>query len=107
MIVKRELSGGYTITRLTETHLQTQHYQGYTRKEAISLFREEFKRPNKYLYGWKIWVNYGQGWEYECFERTWKEAKAQLATYRANVPGIQIKATRGREQNPNYHWRIG
>ena len=25
---------------------------------------------NKFLYGWKFYVNYGQGWEYEIFEVT-------------------------------------
>lgn len=25
-------------------------------------------KPNKYLYGWKLYVNYGRGWEYETFE---------------------------------------
>ena len=27
---------------------------------------------NKFLYGWKLSVNYGQGWEYETFEETYK-----------------------------------
>lgn len=60
------------------------------------------KRVNKWLYGWKILVNYGHGWEYECFELTRKEARAQLKTYRENVPGISIKAVPGREPNPDY-----
>lgn len=25
-------------------------------------------KVNKYLYGWKFYCHYGQGWEYECFE---------------------------------------
>ena len=56
------------------------------------------KRVNKYLYGWKILVHYGQGWEYELFEETWKEAKARLKEYRENCPQYPVKAVRGREK---------
>lgn len=58
-------------------------------------------KNNKYLYGWKILVNYGQGWEYECFELTWKDTKENLRLYReaCNYP---VKAIKGRERTPNY-----
>lgn len=29
-------------------------------------------KNNKYLYGYKFFVNYGQGYEYERFEETYK-----------------------------------
>jgi len=54
---------------------------------------------NKYIYGWKIYVNYGQGWEYELFETTWKETKARLKEYRENCPQYPIKQAYGRELN--------
>ncbi len=59
-------------------------------------------RVNKYLYGWKLYVHYGQGWEYELFEETWKEARERLKEYRENCPQYPIKAVRGREPNPHY-----
>ena len=57
------------------------------------------KKVNKYLYGWKLYVNYGAGYEYEIFETTWKEAKQRLKEYRENCPQYSIKASRGRELN--------
>jgi hypothetical protein len=59
-------------------------------------------KQNKFLYGWKLLVNYGQGWEYELFEESWKEAKERLKEYRENCPQYPIKAVRGREHNPDY-----
>lgn len=56
-------------------------------------------RVNRYLYGWRIMVNYGQGWEYEIFEEIWREARARLAEYRANCPQYPVKAVRSREPN--------
>jgi hypothetical protein len=59
------------------------------------------QRVNKYLYGWKLHVNYGQGWEYETFEAT-------LAAYRVNRKAYQENChypqrwSRGREINPAY-----
>ena len=35
---------------------------------------------------WEIQVNYGQGFECDTTESTWKDAKAQAKTYRENVP---------------------
>jgi len=59
------------------------------------------KRVNKYLYGWKIYVDYGNGWEYECFETTYRGMKENRKTYRENCPYL-IKITQGRETNPDY-----
>lgn len=60
------------------------------------------KRINKYLYGWKFYCNYGQGWEYECFETTFDAMKENRKAYRDNSP-YPLKITRGREVNPD--WR--
>lgn len=56
---------------------------------------------NKYLYGWKLLVNYGQGWEYECFYTSFKEARKEVKTYRENC-SYPVKLSQGRELNPNY-----
>lgn len=60
------------------------------------------KRMNKYIYGYKLYVNYGQGWEYETFELTWKEAKEQRECYWQNCPQYPTKLVAGRESNPDY-----
>lgn len=59
-------------------------------------------KVNKYIYGWKLLVNYGQGYEYEVFEETYKEARARLKEYRENCPQYPAKLTQGRELNPEY-----
>lgn len=59
------------------------------------------RRVNKYLYGWKFYVNYGQGWEYECFEPTAKGMYENRDAYRANCQ-YPLKITYGRESNPEY-----
>ena len=40
----------------------------------------------KYLYLWIIQGNYGQGWEDECAEESWSEARTRLREYRENSP---------------------
>lgn len=40
---------------------------------------------NKYLYGWKLSINYGQGWEYETFEETFKQYKENARLYRGRT----------------------
>lgn len=59
------------------------------------------KKENKYLYGYKLYVNYGQGWEYELFEDTLKEIKQRVKEYRENTK-YPVKASPGRETNPKY-----
>jgi hypothetical protein len=54
------------------------------------------KRERKTIDVWRIWVNYGQGWEHECSELTWKEAREQVACYRANC-NYPVKVTLGRD----------
>lgn len=58
-------------------------------------------RINKYLYGYKIYVNYGYGWEYECYELTRRDMKNQVKCYKENC-SYPVKVTRGREFNPEY-----
>ncbi len=56
------------------------------------------KKQNKYLYGWKFWVNYGNGWEYEIFEETFKGMQENRKAYLENCK-YPLKITRGRELN--------
>ena len=51
-----------------------------------------------------VLTNYGQGWEHEATENSWREAREQMKTYRANVPGINIKAVRRREPVDRPGW---
>lgn len=59
------------------------------------------KKPTKYLYGWKLWVNYGDGWEYEQFESTYKGYQENRRLYAENCP-YPTKWRQGRELNPDY-----
>lgn len=46
---------------------------------------------------WDIMVNHGYGWECECSEYTWKEAKQTAKEYRENSAGrwaVEIKKHR-------------
>ena len=61
----------------------------------------EVKRINKYLYGWKLYVNYGHGWEYECFEDSHKSYKENRKAYAENCDYPQ-KWSVGKELNPSY-----
>ena len=56
---------------------------------------------NKYLYGWKLYVNYGQGWEYEIFEDTRKGYLENKKAYQENCDYPQ-KWSRAREINLDY-----
>ena len=58
-------------------------------------------KVNKYLYGWKLYVNYGCGWEYETFEETYSGYKVNRKAYQENCNYPQ-KWTRGRELNPQH-----
>ena len=57
------------------------------------------KRINKYLYGYKLYVNYGygHGWEYEIFEETRKGYLENKKLYLENCPYPQ-KWARGRKK---------
>jgi hypothetical protein len=58
-------------------------------------------RVNKYLYGWKFYCDYGQGWEYETFEETWKGMKENKRLYLENSP-YPLKVSKGRMLNPTW-----
>lgn len=59
---------------------------------------------NKYIYGWKFYLNYGRGWEYEIFEDTRAGMVENRKAYRENCQ-YPLKITRGRELNPAYRLR--
>lgn len=56
---------------------------------------------NKYLYGWKLSVNYGHGWEYEIFEETKAGYLENKKAYRENCPYPQ-RWVQSRELNPEW-----
>lgn len=55
-------------------------------------------KKNKYLYGWKLYVNYGYGWEYETFENSYSSYIENKKAYRENCNYPQ-KWSRARELN--------
>jgi len=61
------------------------------------------KKINKWLYGWKFYVNYGygDGWEYELFEETREGMKENRKAYQENC-SYPLRISRGRETNPEY-----
>ena len=60
------------------------------------------KKENKYLYGWKLYLNYGQGWEYTSFDESLTAIKREAKEYRENQPQYARKITQGKEPNPHY-----
>jgi hypothetical protein len=58
--------------------------------------------PNKYLYVWKLWMNYGQGWEDEVWEDTRTEINQRAREYRENCPQYARKIIFSRVPNPEY-----
>lgn len=46
---------------------------------------------------WDIMTNYGYGWECECSEYTWKEAKQTFKEYRENISGM-VRLEKHREK---------
>lgn len=40
---------------------------------------------------WQLWIDYGQGWEYETAEYTRKEIKQRQKEYRENCPEYPTK----------------
>jgi predicted metal-binding protein len=48
---------------------------------------------------WDIMTNYGYGWECECSEYTWPEAKQTLKEYRDNAAGrFSVRIEKHRER---------
>lgn len=58
-------------------------------------------RINRFVYGWRLSVDYGQGWEEEVFETDHKSYIENKRLYQENCPYPQ-KWVRGREPNPEY-----
>ena len=56
---------------------------------------------NKYLYGYKFYVNYGHGYEYEIFETTRQGMLKNKKAYQENC-SYPLKISYGRELNPVY-----
>lgn len=54
-----------------------------------------YQRKTKDVYN--IVTNYGYGWEVECTEETYKEAKQRLKEYRENT-SAQVKLKKKRER---------
>lgn len=46
---------------------------------------------------WYLLVNYGSGWEHECTELSWSDAKAQAKCYRENT-SYPVKLEKHRER---------
>jgi hypothetical protein len=46
---------------------------------------------------WHIMTNYGYGWECECVEYTWKEAKQTAREYRENT-NASVRIEKHRER---------
>jgi len=59
------------------------------------------RHVNKWIYGWKLYVHYGQGWEYECFEHTRKGYLENKRAYLRDCKHPQ-RWSRGRELNPEW-----
>lgn len=54
---------------------------------------------------WDIETNYGYGWETECSEYTWGEAKAQAICYRKNIRGdVRVVKRREKIADENREW---
>lgn len=64
--------------------------------------QEKARHPNKFLYVWKLYVHYGQGWEHELTELSRSEIVQRAKEYRENCPQYPIKISCGREPNPEF-----
>ena len=47
---------------------------------------------------WELYVNYGQGWEYELGEYSRKEIRDRVKEYRQNLPRYATKVVKKREK---------
>lgn len=45
---------------------------------------------------WQLWVHYGQGWEHEISEDSWREMRDRLREYRENCPQYPVKVRKRR-----------
>jgi len=44
---------------------------------------------------WRLWVNYGDGWECEAVESSQEEILAIKEDFEKNCPGFQTRITKG------------
>lgn len=47
---------------------------------------------------WELHVNYGQGWEHEVTEFSFRAARDQRRAYRENCPEYPVKLVKRRER---------
>lgn len=47
---------------------------------------------------WRMYVNYGAGWEYELTEYSREEAYQRVKEYAENCPQYPTKSVKGREK---------
>ena len=60
-----------------------------------------YKRKTRDAYAIEVNYGYGDGWEHECTEFTWKAARSCLSAYREAAPKYPVRARRFRERlNP-------
>jgi hypothetical protein len=50
-------------------------------------------RPRKTRDEWRLWLNYGQGWEHEISEDTGREVRQRAKEYAENCPEYPRKIT--------------
>ena len=50
---------------------------------------------------WRLFVNYGQGWEYEGTDYSLREARQTLKSHRENCPQYPARIVFGRERKEN------
>ena len=56
---------------------------------------------------WRLFVNYGQGWEYEGTDCSRQEAQQTLKSYRENCPQYPARIVFGRERRKMSKFKIG
>ena len=60
------------------------------------LYGGRLVRQRKTRDEWQLHANYGQGFEHEISEDSWKEMRDRLKEYRENAPEYQYKAVKRR-----------
>tara|TARA_R110000868_G_scaffold86426_4_gene242392 strand:- start:371 stop:571 length:201 start_codon:yes stop_codon:yes gene_type:complete len=55
-------------------------------------------RERKTIDVWRILVNYGQGWEHETTELSFREARANARAYREAAPQYPVRLRSGRDR---------
>ena len=50
---------------------------------------------------WRLFVNYGQGWEYEGTDSSLRAARQTLKSHRENCPQYPARIVFGRERKEN------